>query len=242
MHAPTARFLVTTSVCLVLGCSEDRTTNNSTVVQTDGVPPDVQITAPLNGQVFRIARNHLWNATATDNAAMASVEFRRDGLTYVVDSTPPYSTIFTPTSFGAPGTHVLTADAYDQAGNRRTSAAVTITTRAGAIAGGPLADVDHSIFGATDGFGLHIEFGYTAIGLLTLGVLLTAVAGGLLRREIGLSLLLLILYVVQTALPQARASAPVIAALHPVNAIVLFTLGVIIARRGSGARGREGSA
>jgi len=99
-----------------------------------------------------------------------------------------------------------------------------------------------AIFGATDGFDLHIEFGYTVIGLLTLGVLLAAVVGGLPYRQIGLSLLLLVLYVVQTALPSARASAPVLAALHPVNAIVLFALGTIIARRGSVARGREGSA
>lgn len=99
-----------------------------------------------------------------------------------------------------------------------------------------------AIFGATDGFGLHIEFGYSVIGLLALGVLLTAVAAGLPRREIGLSLLLLVLYVVQTALPAARVSAPVLAALHPVNAIVLFVLGTIIARRGSVARGQEGTA
>ncbi|MBI2762277.1 MAG: hypothetical protein HYX54_00750 [Chloroflexi bacterium] len=99
-----------------------------------------------------------------------------------------------------------------------------------------------AIFGATDGFGLHVDFGYTVIGLITLGVLLTAVAGSLSRREIGLSLLLLVLYVVQTALPAARASAPVIAALHPVNALVLFALGLIIARRGSDARSPEGSA
>lgn len=98
-----------------------------------------------------------------------------------------------------------------------------------------------AIFGATDGFGLHIEFGYTVIGLITLGVLLTAVAGGLPRRDIGLSLLLLVLYVVQTALPAARTSAPVLAALHPVNAIFLFALGTIIARRGSVARRRGGS-
>lgn len=99
-----------------------------------------------------------------------------------------------------------------------------------------------AIFGATDGFGLHIEFGYTAIGLLTLGVLLAAVVGGLPRREIGLSLLLLVLYVVQTALPAARASLPAVAALHPVNAIALFALGVYIARRGSGTARSEGNA
>lgn len=87
------------------------------------------------------------------------------------------------------------------------------------------------IFAAEVGFGWHVEFGYTVIGIVTLGVLLSAIAGGLPRREIGLSLLLLVLYVVQTALPQARASLPAVAALHPVNAVLLFTLGGIIARR-----------
>jgi uncharacterized membrane protein YoaK (UPF0700 family) len=96
-----------------------------------------------------------------------------------------------------------------------------------------------AIFGASEGFALHREFGYTIVGLLALGVLLAAVAGGLGRTEIGLSLLLLILYVVQTALPQARATLPALAALHPVNAVVLFALGVIIARRESAA-GRGG--
>lgn len=97
-----------------------------------------------------------------------------------------------------------------------------------------------AIFGATDGFAPHIDFGYTVLGLITLGVLLAAVIGGLGRRATGLSLLLLILYVVQTALPQARASMPTLAALHPVNAFLLFALGVIIARRAPVAR-REGS-
>ena len=46
-----------------------------------------------------------------------------------------------------------------------------------------------------------------------------------------LSLLLLVLYVVQTTLPQAKATFPAIAALHPVNALALLALGVILARR-----------
>ncbi len=87
------------------------------------------------------------------------------------------------------------------------------------------------IFAAGFGFGLHVEFGYTAIGLLALAVLLAALAARLPGREIGLSLLLLILYVVQTMLPTLRASLPVVAALHPVNALALLALGVLIARR-----------
>ena len=93
-----------------------------------------------------------------------------------------------------------------------------------------------AIFGATRDFALHVDFGYTVIGLITLAVLLSAVIGGLPRRTTGLSLLLLVLYVVQTALPQAKASLPVVAALHPVNALVLLALGVILARRAGAAR------
>lgn len=91
-----------------------------------------------------------------------------------------------------------------------------------------------AIFGAVDGFTLHVEFGYTVIGILTLFVLLAAVIGRLPGLDVALSFLLLVLYVVQTALPAARAALPILAALHPVNAIVLFALGVTIARRGSG--------
>ncbi len=96
-----------------------------------------------------------------------------------------------------------------------------------------------AIFDATADFSLHIDFGYTVIGLLALGIVLAAVVGRLGRQAITLSLMLLILYVVQTALPQARTSLPALAALHPVNALVLFALGVIIARRESVA-GRDG--
>ena len=51
------------------------------------------------------------------------------------------------------------------------------------------------------------------------------------RQSIGISLGLLVLYIVQTALPAAKASIPAIAALHPVNAMVLFALAVWYARR-----------
>lgn len=88
-----------------------------------------------------------------------------------------------------------------------------------------------ALFDAGFGFALHVEFGYTVIGIVALVVLLSAVIGGLPRRTIGLSLLLLVLYIVQTMLPTMRASYPVIAALHPVNALVLLALGVYLARR-----------
>ena len=79
-------------------------------------------------------------------------------------------------------------------------------------------------------FSLHREFGYTALGLLALAVLLTAVLAGAGRRRIWLSFGLLLLYVVQVSLPEYRSSMPVVAALHPLNAMLLFGLATWYAR------------
>jgi hypothetical protein len=81
------------------------------------------------------------------------------------------------------------------------------------------------------GFEAHREAGYTYPGIAALAVLIAAIVGGAGRREIGLAFLLLVLYVVQTILPALRADLPVVAALHPVNAVALFTLGAVIAVR-----------
>jgi len=94
------------------------------------------------------------------------------------------------------------------------------------LAGAALAQL-----GGTGDFGTHISFGYSVMGLLALGVLVTALVGRAPRREVGLSVALFILYVVQTALPNARTSAPWIAALHPANAMILLVLGAVIGWR-----------
>jgi hypothetical protein len=78
--------------------------------------------------------------------------------------------------------------------------------------------------GGSDSFASHIDFGYTWVGLAALAVVVTAVVARAGRREILISLGLLALYIVQTLLPAARGSIPAIAALHPVNAMVLFGL------------------
>ena len=51
------------------------------------------------------------------------------------------------------------------------------------------------------------------------------------RREVGISAGLLALYIVQTSLPYAKGSLPWVAALHPVNALLLFALAAWYARR-----------
>jgi hypothetical protein len=85
--------------------------------------------------------------------------------------------------------------------------------------------------GGSGDFSAHIEFGYLWVGLASLALVLTAIAARRLRRDVGIAVGLLVLYIVQTTLPNARTSAPWIAALHPVNALFLFGLAVWYARR-----------
>jgi hypothetical protein len=85
--------------------------------------------------------------------------------------------------------------------------------------------------GGSGNFATHIDFGYTGIGIAALAVLLTAIAARRPRRDVGIALALLVLYVVQTVLPGYRSSTPWVAALHPVNALFLFALAAWYARR-----------
>lgn len=85
--------------------------------------------------------------------------------------------------------------------------------------------------GGNGDFSAHVDFGYTVIGLITLAVLITALVARLDRRQVGLSFALLVLYVVQTALPNFKADVPSLAALHPANAMLLFVLAILVARR-----------
>lgn len=90
--------------------------------------------------------------------------------------------------------------------------------------------------GGTGDFGAHIEFGYTVVGVIALALVLTAVAARAPQRDIGISFGILLLYVIQTALPALRGSAAWLAALHPVNALLLFGAAVWYARRSRAPR------
>jgi hypothetical protein len=78
--------------------------------------------------------------------------------------------------------------------------------------------------GGSGDFRTHADFGYSAVGLAALAVVVTAALAKVGRRRIGISVLLLVLYIVQTSLPYAKNDIPAIAALHPVNAMFLFGL------------------
>lgn len=85
--------------------------------------------------------------------------------------------------------------------------------------------------GGSYDFSGHIEFGFTWVGLAALAVVITALIARRPRREVGICFGLLGLYIVQTILPGLRTSTPQLAALHPLNAMILFALASWYARR-----------
>ena len=76
-------------------------------------------------------------------------------------------------------------------------------------------------------FRVHVAFGQIVVGLLSLLLPIVAWLGRL--PSVRLALGILLFYLLQTGLPEVRASYPVVAALHPVLALVLFWLAVRLA-------------
>lgn len=76
---------------------------------------------------------------------------------------------------------------------------------------------------------LHRDFAYL-YGWLTPILVLLATAAGLPRRVLLLTVALLALYAIQTYLPTISDALPRIAALHAINALLVFWLAVRVAR------------
>jgi regulation of enolase protein 1 (concanavalin A-like superfamily) len=90
----------------------------------DTTPPDVVVTAPAAGAI--VSGSVTVRATATDNAGVAGVQFRVDGTALgSEDTSAPYEVPWN-TTLLANGSHALSAEARDLAGNRRT-ATITVT-------------------------------------------------------------------------------------------------------------------
>lgn len=82
---------------------------------------------------------------------------------------------------------------------------------------------------ATTGFGPH-ELNAGLLSLLTVVLVALAVAGRLGRTLTATSVGLLVVVAVQGFLPLVRDDAPIVAALHPVNALVVLAVGLALAR------------
>jgi len=94
----------------------------------------------------------------------------------------------------------------------------------------------------------HITWGYTGLALIALLVLVSAAAGRLPRSAVGWAALPLLGYIGQIVLAGFRfTESTAVAALHPVGALVVFWIAVVVARRagrfvGSPPEGAPGAA
>jgi fibronectin type 3 domain-containing protein len=94
-------------------------------VNTDTTAPTVSITSPTNGQTG-LSGNVTIAANASDNVGIAKVEIYIDGALLASDTTNPYTAVWN-ASAASNGTHVITAKAYDTAGNTANSSSVSVT-------------------------------------------------------------------------------------------------------------------
>jgi len=85
------------------------------------------------------------------------------------------------------------------------------------------------VFSNQADFTLHRQWGYT-FGWLAIILLVLAIVGRLPRRAVWGSVLLIVLFTMQSVFVAMRESAPLVAALHPVNALAIFLLSIWLAR------------
>lgn len=77
----------------------------------------------------------------------------------------------------------------------------------------------------------HRDFGYL-FGWLVFVLLILAIVGRMGRRVIGLSALLVVLFILQSVFIAFRTTQPAIAALHPVNGFLIGIVGLVLGREG----------
>ena len=97
------------------------------------------------------------------------------------------------------------------------------------------------VFDDPRSFATHRGFGYL-IGWFTLALVILAIAGRAGRRLIGLSLVTLAQMALQSVLILVRDDYPAVAALHPVNGVVLLGVVIVIAREAPASRRVEAPA
>jgi hypothetical protein len=101
------------------------TSSDFTLTTLDGTAPTVSLTAPAANAT--VSNSITISATAADNVGVSGVQFRLDGAVLgAEDTTSPYSVSWNTTGTSN-GSHSLSAVARDAAGNKTTSAAVTVT-------------------------------------------------------------------------------------------------------------------
>lgn len=115
---------------------------------TDNIPPTVSIIAPTAGSTLT-GDSVLLSASASDNVAIAGVQFKLDGVNIGTESAvAPYSTTWNIAS-SSNGTHTITAIARDTSNNLASSSVITVT-------------VNNPISAPSTSSGLIVDFGATS--------------------------------------------------------------------------------
>ena len=108
-----------------LACSGAYGSAAQTVTVTvDAQPPTVSLTAPTDGTT--VSGTVTVSASASDNQSVSRVDFYKDSALLGSDNSAPYSLNWN-TSGESTGTHTLTSQALDGAGNLSSSAPVGVT-------------------------------------------------------------------------------------------------------------------
>ena len=92
---------------------------------SDTVPPTVSVTSPSGGAT--VSGTTTVSANASDNVGVAGVQLKLDGANLGAEDTSAPFSMSWDTRTAPNGSHTLTAVARDAAGNRTTSAAVSVT-------------------------------------------------------------------------------------------------------------------
>lgn len=89
------------------------------------------------------------------------------------------------------------------------------------------------LFGLAD-WTAHVSLGWT-LGSAPILLVLFALVARVRRSTVLLTVGLMIAAIIQPELAAARTNAPVVAAFHPVNALLVFWLALVVARRATEA-------
>ncbi len=103
----------------------NQTSSSGVSITVDNVLPSAAVSSPTAGS--SVSGTITVSATASDNTSVASVQFRLDGANLgALDTAVPYSVSWV-TSGASNGVHLLSAVAFDAAGNQAASANVSVT-------------------------------------------------------------------------------------------------------------------
>jgi Concanavalin A-like lectin/glucanases superfamily/Bacterial Ig domain/Domain of unknown function (DUF5666) len=186
----------------------DMNTALPSTTTADTVPPTVSITAPAGGSTLHGSTTI--TASASDNVGVVGVQFQLDGASLGAESTASPYTISWDTTKTANGQHTLTAIARDAAGNKTTSAAVTVNV-SNAASGNMVVLMQASGSGNIASFRLNL----TPVSVTDSNGVTTNLTSGALPLELAHLNLAPTLAMPSTGLPAATYSSITLAIANP---------------------------